>query len=421
MNQSSYRQQKLLIYFVTIFVLVVGYFLRWQWQDKPFEVPKNGSISLVATIKSEPKISHDRQVLQIGDAKVYTNLFPKYSVGDKLKIEGKVDDLGRIFNPKVEKIGQVSSIKYYLSSIRNRISSNIQSLLPSREATLVVGSVLGVDNISQEFREQLVNTGTIHVVVVSGQNLALVAGMFLAMASVLGRRKSLVLATLAVFLYAMLTGFAPPVVRASLMVLLTTMAVFLGRETSGVWSLFLAALIILFVWPSAIFEISFQLTFAATSGILTMGQFLSKTFGRVTNFMGPVNSFPPASAFSNQKSIGNQVNNVELRAVGSLSSVATHKIPMILGGFFVDNAAIAISAYTFTAPIIFWHFGRLTLVAPLVNVLVAEAVFPIMVFGFLTAAASLVFMPLAQVFAWFAYVPALYFTSVVSLFAEYGF
>lgn len=371
---NYYRQQKLLIYLVTIFVLAVGYFLRWQWQDKPFAIPKNQPISLIATIKSEPKISRDRQVLSVGDAKVYTNLFPKYSVGDRLKIEGKVDDLGRVFNSKIDKVGEVSSVIGLIAKLRQKLSQNIYSLLPSREATLVVGSVLGVDNISQEFRDQLVNTGTIHVVVVSGQNLALVAGMFIALSNVLGRRKSLVLATLAVFFYAFLTGFAPPVVRASLMVLLTTLAVFWGRESSAVWSLLVAALIILFVWPSAIFEISFQLTFAATLGIVTLGQKLSKIFN---------------SKFS-------------------------------ILNLFGENAAIATSAYVFTAPLIFWHFGRVTLVAPLVNVLVAEAVFPIMVFGFLTALASLIFMPLAQIFAWFAYVPALYFTSVVALFAGYG-
>lgn len=330
-------------------------------------IPRNQLVTLVATIKSEPRISFDKQVIAVGDSRAYVSLFPKYRVGDRLKIEGKVDERGRMFNPKVEKTGEVLSIMYKVSSIRGGISDKIKSMLPSREATLVVGSVLGVDNIEQGFRDQLIATGTIHVVVVSGQNLAIVAALFLKLAKYVGRRQSLVLATLVVFAYALLTGFAPPVVRASLMVLAASLSIFLGRQTLPVLNLFVAALLILFIWPSALFEVSFQLTFAASLGIMTMGQKLSKLLERV-----PV---------------------------------------------FGENAAIATSAYLFTAPVIFWHFGRLSLISPIANIFVAEAVFPIMVFGFLTVGASLIFMPLAQVFAYLAYVPALYFVAVVEFFS----
>lgn len=350
-------------------VLIAAFFLRLSWLEPEFVLPKGEVLTFTFTVKSEPKFFDNRQLVKVGDSRIYTELSPKYSVGDRLKVSGKVDDSGRIFNAEVEKIGQKDSVLGFFSRLRFRLTQNIASLLPSREATLVVGSVLGVDDISSEFRDQLTETGTIHVVVVSGQNLTIVAAIFLSLSKYIGRRKSLVLACFFVFLYALLAGFEPPVVRASLMVLASSFAVYFGRESNAVWNLFIAALVILFVWPGAIFEISFQLTFAASFGIMTLGKRLSKAFSKV-----PV---------------------------------------------FGENAAVSTSAYLFTAPVVFYHFGRISPLSPFVNVLVAEAVFPIMVFGFLTAISSLIFMPLAQLFAYFAYVPALYFVKVVELFSKF--
>ncbi|MEX2028009.1 MAG: ComEC/Rec2 family competence protein, partial [Candidatus Curtissbacteria bacterium] len=236
------------------------------------------------------------------------------------------------------------------------------------EATLLQGTVVGVDNIDQTFREQLIKTGTIHVVVVSGQNLAIVAGLFMAFAKYIGRRKALVLACIAVFLYAAIAGFSAPVMRAAVMVMVSTIAVYAGREVWPIWSLLLAALVILFISPSAAGEISFQLTFAASLGIMTLGKVLARIFARVP----------------------------------------------VLG----ENAAVATSAYLFTAPVILFYFGRVSPLAPLVNILVAEAVAPIMVLGFLTAGVSLIFMPLAQILAFLAYVPAFYFVKVVEVFSK---
>ena len=156
------------------------------------------------------------------------------------------------------------------------------------------------------------------------------------------------------------------------MVIGASAAIFFGRQTYPIWILILAAMVILFIWPQAAFEVSFQLTFAATLGIMTLGQFLTRIF----NF---------------QFSIFN---------------------------LFLQNAAIATSAYIFTAPIILYYFGRVSILSPIANIFVAEAVFPIMVLGFLVSITSLVFSPLAQALAYIAYVPAFYFVKVVETFAK---
>lgn len=363
-------------------IVLLGLGVAWRiGTNQPQKIPRDGQVTLVATVKNQPKISERNQIIEIGDTRLFASFYPKYIVGDKLKVDGFVDSEGRIFNAKIEKVGQVDGIWSLVASLRNQISTNINKSLPAREAALVGGMVLGIDSIPQDFRDQLIKTGTIHVVVVSGQNLSIVAGLFLALSKFIGRRRSLALATLAVFAYALLTGFEPPVVRASLMVLFSSIAIYLGRERIAIWSLIMAALIILFFSPQALFEISFQLTFAATLGIMTLGQKFSKLFSGLPK---------------------------KISHLGILSD---------LSNLLIQNAAIAVSAYIFTAPIILFYFSRISLMAPFVNILVAELVSPIMILGFLIAGASLIFMPLAQILAYLAYVPATIFVAIVNLFS----
>ena len=388
-----------LIYILTIVILGLGFAYRISTAQTQ-KIPRNQNIKLAATVKAEPRISSGLQVLEIGDSKVYVDLYPRYRVGDKVLLSGEVDSEGRIFRPQVEVVGHRQSLSSFFSNIRLKISQNIASYLPSREATIVSGTVLGVDTIEKNFRDQLVKTGTIHVVVVSGQNLMIVAGVFLSLLRYIGRRKSLVLACLAVVTYAFLTGFEPPVVRASIMVILASVAIYFGRQMMPVWSLILAALLILFVWPQAFFEVSFQLTFAATLGIMTLGRYLSELFA------GPVSSFSPAPSINSGQAV--------LRVYPERGRRATR----LIREFIADNAAIATSAYIFTAPIILFYFGRISPLAPLANILIAEAVFPIMILGFLVSIISLIFSPLAQALTYIAYVPAYYFVKVVEVFAK---
>ncbi|OGE06000.1 hypothetical protein A3I53_01815 [Candidatus Curtissbacteria bacterium RIFCSPLOWO2_02_FULL_40_13b] len=354
---------------VTVLICAVAIRSAWFLKDqKQTILPKNTQIKFAFKVKREPKISYQNQIIEVGEDKIITGLYPKYRVGEKLIVEGVADDVGRIYYPKIEVTGQDKGFTFYLWLLRQKISGNFQKLLPAGEATLVGGTVLGIDSISQSFRDQLIKTGTIHVVVVSGQNLMIVAGIFLSFAQFLGRRKSLILATAAVFFYAFLTGLEPPVLRASIMVLASTLAIYFGREVWPIWNLALAVLIIAFIWPNAILEVSFQLTFAASLGIMTLGQYLLKTW---------------------------------------------QKLP-----FLGQNAAIAVSAYLFTAPVILFHFGKIWPLAPLANILVMEAVFPLMILGFLTAFTSLIFMPLAVIFAYLAFAPAFFFVKTVEIFSK---
>lgn len=356
---------------VIIILLGFGFSLRLD-SDKVQTIPKDRYLKLSFKVKGEPRISGKWQIIKAGDLTIFSEYYPGYRVGDVITVEGMVDDTGRMFTPEIKVEERKNSFGAKLSDLRNLLVSRIESMLPSREASLVAGMLLGSDKIDRVFRDQLIDTGTIHVVVVSGQNLSIVAYVFLALSGYIGRRWALFASFLAVSVYAVLAGFEPPVVRAMIMVVATTGAVLTGREAAPFWSLVLAAFCILFVWPRSLFDVSFQLTFAATLGIITLGKYLGSRF----NFK-----------FS-------------------------------IFNLFKENAAIAISAFLFTMPVIYLNFERVALISPIVNVIIAETVLPVMVLGFAALVAGLIFTPAGLFLAYFAYIPATFFVGIVQLFSS---
>lgn len=354
----------ILIFFVWGVVLI-AISLRLYFYS-PVHVPRDSQVKLELTAE-RVSVGESSVRIDAADVIIFAPRLPQVRVGDRIIVEGKVDGEGRILNPEMQIIGHSGGIGSALWDIRQKLTGRVERLLPPREATLVVGTVLGVDKIGGDFKQELVKTGTIHVVVVSGQNLAIVAGIFLALSKYLSRRAATVCAILACFVYAVLTGFEPPVVRALFMIIATTLALFFGRATTALISLFFAAAVIIFIWPDSVSSISFQLTFGATLGIVTIGSRLQQII----------------------------------------------KIP-VLG----EIISVCVGAFLATAPVILYHFGSISLLSPLVNVLVSEAIFPIMILGFLLTLLSLIFIPAAQIVAYLVYIPAHYFVEVVRFFAK---
>jgi len=143
--------------------------------------------------------------------------------------------------------------------------------LPPVSAGLLGGLVLGSrtalpPDVQQAFRA----AGVFHVLAVSGFNVALLAGAVwvLTRAAGGGRRTAAASGIVAVLGFAAVVGAEPSVVRATIMAVLVLAAVLLDREASVTNSLALAALIILAARPGDLLDPGFQLSFAATAGIV---------------------------------------------------------------------------------------------------------------------------------------------------------
>ncbi|HEY4643984.1 MAG TPA: DNA internalization-related competence protein ComEC/Rec2, partial [Bacteroidota bacterium] len=132
---------------------------------------------------------------------------------------------------------------------------------------LVIGDRQG---ISTEWKEAFVDAGVMHILAVSGLNVGLVAGMFFAFAGLvrLPRFWRVAATVVGLVFYAALTGFAPPVVRATIMAVVVLLGSLLERRVDPYHSLAVAALIMLFVDARQLFDPGFQLSFAAAFSIV---------------------------------------------------------------------------------------------------------------------------------------------------------
>lgn len=160
--------------------------------------------------------------------------------------------------------------------LRQSLDQKIDLLLPSPQAQLLSGIVLGEKkDLPSDLRLALRDTSTLHMVVVSGQNLSLLAILLLKLSGFLTRKVAIIFTFLVILSYVILTGGQIPVIRAALMALLSGLATLFGRQNDGFWALILVAAILLLLNPLWILDLSFQLSFLATFGVVVIAPVLA--------------------------------------------------------------------------------------------------------------------------------------------------
>lgn len=160
---------------------------------------------------------------------------------------------------------------------RQLLDQKINEFLPSPQAELLSGILLGnKKDLPPQLKLALRDTSTLHMVVVSGQNLSLLSGFFLVLSGLIKRKIAIMFSFGAVIFYTLLTGLQLPVLRAAVMVSLSFLAQIFGRQKDGVRVLILTAGLMLLINPGWILDLSFQLSFLATLGVVWVGPILLK-------------------------------------------------------------------------------------------------------------------------------------------------
>lgn len=155
--------------------------------------------------------------------------------------------------------------------VRRRAVTAIDGTLPPASAALLAGLLLGERrSLPPEIDDGFRRAGVYHVLAVSGFNVALVASAVFLLARLigLGRRSAAASAGVVVLAFGAVVGPQPSVLRAVVMAMLVLAAVLLDRETEVLNSLAAAALLILAFRPWDLLDPGFQLSFAATAGIV---------------------------------------------------------------------------------------------------------------------------------------------------------
>ncbi len=284
--------------------------------------------------------------------------------------------------PYVEfvKAGQGGWIKTGLFQLRQAAYQRIQDFLPQPEAGLLSGILLGIEtDIPYELEKSFQDTGTAHVVAISGFNMAILAGIFLK-----GFRKYLsiwwaaLLAILAMALYTVLVGGAPAVARAAVMSCLAMSASLIGRGQSGMYTLALTAGIMCLFNPLLIGDAGFQLSVTATMGLVLYADRLMNWFRNLAGKILP--------------------EQVVDRITGPVS----------------DYFLFTLAAQVMTLPVVLYHFERLSLTTLIANPLILPVQPLVMILGGIAVIVGLVIAPLGQLLSYVVWIPLYYTNQVVT-------
>jgi competence protein ComEC len=170
-----------------------------------------------------------------------------------------------------------------LDSMRLKFGHFVRRRSPFPESEIINAITIGDQGgIPRELRNEFSRAGIAHLFSISGLHVGAVAVVFYVIIKWLIKRSEFMLlkfqvprltarlTILPILIYTILAGFATPVIRASIMAILYLISIIIGKEDNKLSTLAVSAFIILLWQPLALFELSFQLSFASVLGILLM-------------------------------------------------------------------------------------------------------------------------------------------------------
>lgn len=395
--------------FLLIAILMVGISLgiaRYEIKDTRgdltgFENNINQQIVVQGIIIDEPdeRENYTRLIVEVQDSKilVYSHHYPEFNYGDELKISGilkrpqnffqdfdwqsylaKDDIFYEMFYPEIELIssGNGSWIKEKLFLLKENFISSLARVIPEPHSAFMAGLTVGAKkSIPKDLQEDFRKTGIIHIVVLSGYNITIVADSIVKFFSFLPRTFGISLGVLGIILFAIMTGASATVVRASLMAILVILARTTGRIYTITWALFLTGFLMVLQNPKILrFDTGFQLSFLATFALIYLAPYFENKF-----------KFLP--------------KKFKIREIASAT----------------------VSTQIFVLPLLLYKMGLFSVVSLLVNLLILLFVPITMFFGFITGGLGIISSVLSIPFSWISYVFLQYELWVVEIFAKLPF
>src|SRR3954452_13946452 len=181
-------------------------------------------------------------------------------------------------------VGRRGGFTGVVDTMRRRAESGIAANLPAHLGALARGMVLGEDgDVPENTRDDLRRSGLAHLLAASGQNVALLCALALPLLMLVGavqRVRVPVLLPL-VAIYVALAGSGPSITRAGIMASAGLLAIVVGRRSSAVYSLLLAAAVTLGMNPRSTADPGWQLSFAAVAGMLALAPRLQRPLRRL--------------------------------------------------------------------------------------------------------------------------------------------
>ena len=339
----------------------------------------------------------------LGTVLVRAPRYPAYHYGDELEIEGSLetppefddfsyrDYLARqgvyslLRRPRITLLAQGKGNPFYaaLYALKGRAQTVIAAILPEPQASLLTGILLGVERgIPADVMERFNATSTSHIIAISGFNITILAGILSRMGRRLLGRRSATFAVAGIVIYTILVGAYAAVVRAAIMGCLYIIATHYGRRGDALTSLVAAAMLMSLIQPLVLWDVGFQLSFAATLGLILYTPLVHAGLTRLL-----------------ARGMGNE---------------RAQQIARLLNEVFT----VTLVAQLMTLPILVYNFQRLSLIGLPTNFLILAAQPGVMIWGGLATLLGLMILPLGRIVGWVAWLFLTYTLKVVEIMAQ---
>jgi competence protein ComEC len=262
-------------------------------------------------------------------------------------------------------------------AVKSVVAKKINLLWHEPHASFMAGLLYGYRGGLGSLNELFNITGVTHIVAISGYNITIIATILITICVqlLIPRKKAFWLVSTGIVLFVLFAGASASVVRAGIMGIIVLLARQMGRMSRVGNVLILTAVLMALHNPFVlVWDAGFQLSFLSTVGLVYLTPFVKPWFTRVPEMFGL------------QESI-----------VSTLAAIIA------------------------TLPLILYQFGRLSIVAPIVNVLILWAIPLIMFMGFFAVLVSFLFLPIAHIISWIAWAGLEYIILVVKWFASLPF
>lgn len=259
-------------------------------------------------------------------------------------------------------------------SAHQKLNSVYENLLPPKEASAIKAMILGDrDNLDSHIQYIYRKAGISHILAISGLHISILSAIILSILNRIGvnRRKSSAILMVVMILYCIFTGASPSTVRAVAMITIVMVANIIYRQSDIYTSIALAALTILIYQPLYLFNSGFQLSFAAVTGIIA----LTPIFDRI--------QFVP-------KSIKSYINST-------------------------------LAATLVTAPILAYHFFKISLIGLAVNIFVLPISSILVGFAFVTGIVGIFWTTVAKFLCGIVYFILVIYENICSFAATIPF
>jgi len=395
---------------IAVFLLFLGFFHFSYGFPSGNHIYKFNSkeVNLTGVVADEPdvrigKVQYILDTNQVnnrpvsGKVLVSNNLYPRYNYGDKLKINCKLKqpepfndfrydmylanfDIFSICRyAEIKKVGEGKGnfVMSHILSFKREVANKVNKLWHEPYASFMAGLLYGYRGGMGELDELFNKAGITHIVAISGFHITIVSAILMGLCIhfYISRQKAFWVVVLGILVYIIFTGMPASVLRAGTMGGLVLLARKMGRASNIENTLAVTAVVMTIANPFVlIWNGAFQLSFMATIGLVYLTPMLEDYFDFIPNIL-------------------------ELRE----SLVAT------------------LAAIVMTLPLVLYLFGRISLIAPITNILVIGLVPWVIILGFITLIVSFISMPVAQIFSWIARFGLEYITKVIKFLTDFSF